>query len=167
MRAPPGVLTSMFLQATFFTTAGNRSEAFFPRAIIWWWGQGGERREAATLVRLRPTGGRGELPLAPACPVPAHRHNPLHGLQLEGVLVGIQHLLQVVMPGGSRRGHGGHKGGVGCPSGGSSRKQGHGQGRLGQTPTQRRQGGTDQGLGTEKHVGQPMLWVDLCPPQKI
>lgn len=30
-----GVLTSMFLQATFFTTAGNRSEAFFPRAIIW------------------------------------------------------------------------------------------------------------------------------------
>lgn len=27
--------TSMFLQATFFTTAGNRSEAFFPRAIIW------------------------------------------------------------------------------------------------------------------------------------
>lgn len=28
-------LTSMFLQATFFTTAGKRSEAFFPLAIIW------------------------------------------------------------------------------------------------------------------------------------
>lgn len=26
--------TSMFLQATFFTTAGKRSDAFLPRAII-------------------------------------------------------------------------------------------------------------------------------------
>lgn len=26
--------TSIFLQATFFTTAGKRSDAFFPRAII-------------------------------------------------------------------------------------------------------------------------------------
>lgn len=34
-RDPHGCnLTSMFLQATFFTTAGKRSEAFFPRAII-------------------------------------------------------------------------------------------------------------------------------------
>lgn len=45
-----GVLTSMFLQATFFTTAGNRSEAFFPRAIIWVVrsGQGRRRREGAS-----------------------------------------------------------------------------------------------------------------------
>lgn len=27
--------TSIFLLATFFTTAGNRSDAFFPFAIIW------------------------------------------------------------------------------------------------------------------------------------
>lgn len=31
---PKIFLTSMFLQATFFTTAGKRSEAFLPRAII-------------------------------------------------------------------------------------------------------------------------------------
>jgi hypothetical protein len=31
---------------------------------------------------------------------PSYCHNPLHGLQLEGVLVGVQHLFQVIMPGG-------------------------------------------------------------------
>lgn len=49
------VLTSMFLQATFFTTAGNRSEAFFPRAIIWVLGQMGKGgRGGSTLMTTRP-----------------------------------------------------------------------------------------------------------------
>lgn len=50
------VLTSMFLQATFFTTAGNRSEAFFPRAIIWVLGQIGKGGGGGgnTSIRARP-----------------------------------------------------------------------------------------------------------------
>lgn len=27
-----------------------------------------------------------------------HRHNPLHGLQLERILVAVEHLLEVIMP---------------------------------------------------------------------
>lgn len=45
----------MFLQATFFTTAGNRSEAFFPRAIIWVLGQTGKGEGGgSTLIKSRP-----------------------------------------------------------------------------------------------------------------
>lgn len=125
MRRPRrAALTSMFLQATFFTTAGNRSEAFFPRAIIWAEGQGRGRkgRERASTQQRRSTGDQDSLTLGPpppgegpSPPAPAHRHDPLHGLQLEGVFVGVQHLLQVVMPGGGTRGQLRARGGVGLP----------------------------------------------------
>lgn len=35
--------------------------------------------------------------------LPSYRHNPLHGLQLEGIFIGVQHLFQVIMPGGRQR----------------------------------------------------------------
>lgn len=35
--------------------------------------------------------------------VVTHSHDPLHGLQLQGVLVAVQHLLQVVMSAGRRQ----------------------------------------------------------------
>lgn len=100
----------MFLQATFLTTAGNRSEAFFPRAIIWVVGSRSEekeKREGQHLIGGGAQGAKESCSLSPGpfpkevpfLPLPApHRHYPLHGLQLEGILVGVQHLLQVVMP---------------------------------------------------------------------
>lgn len=92
----------MFLQATFFTTAGNRSEAFFPRAIIWI-EQGRRGRNHGT--DEKETTDAKVSPSMDFRSLPAHRHNPLHGLQLEGILVGVQHLLQVIMPGEMHRGH--------------------------------------------------------------
>lgn len=71
MRRPRrAALTSMFLQATFFTTAGNRSEAFFPRAIIWAEGQGRGRkgRERASTQQRRSTGDQDSLTLGPPPP---------------------------------------------------------------------------------------------------
>lgn len=60
-------LTSMFLQATFFTTAGNRSEAFFPRAIIWVLGQieKGGGGGGSTGIKARPHTHPGSLFLDP------------------------------------------------------------------------------------------------------
>lgn len=46
---PKKLPTSIFLQATFFTTAGKRSDAFFPRAIIC--GEGRGEREGTAWMQ--------------------------------------------------------------------------------------------------------------------
>lgn len=89
---------------------------------------------------------------------PSYRHNPLHGLQLEGIFIGVQHLFQVIMPGGrQRKSDEGWRWGMDHQAG------------LRPSPVQR-----DQSQGCrwrvvtyrlgfqEKHVRQPLLWVGLC-----
>lgn len=53
----------MFLQATFFTTAGNRSEAFFPRAIICVLGSKRKIKGegGGALIRVKPDAYSGSL----------------------------------------------------------------------------------------------------------
>ena len=84
----------------------------FPGQSSRWWGQGRgrtRREDASTHWGLGPQAakeGSWILKLLPqGIPFdPPHRHNSLHGLQLEGILVGVQHRLQVIVPGGDTKG---------------------------------------------------------------
>lgn len=37
------------------------------------------------------------------CAGGAHRNDPLHGVQFEGVLIALQHLFKVIIPGGEEK----------------------------------------------------------------
>lgn len=91
-------LTSMFLLATFFTTAGNSSDEFFPMAMSW--AQNKQQNSSIhwpshyfhLLLQLR---GKLKESHFPWC---THPDDPFHGLQFERLLVALQHLLKVLIP---------------------------------------------------------------------
>ena len=87
----------MFLFATFFTTAGNNSDAFFPLAMSWM----KTENVSVSPISFCPT-------MTPQFVVSnysttckntfVHPYDPLHGLQLERLLVALQHLLKLIVP---------------------------------------------------------------------
>lgn len=91
-------LTSMFLLATFFTTAGNSSDEFFPMAMSW--AQNKQQNSSIhwpshyfhLLLQLREKLKESHFPWC------THPDDPFHGLQFERLLVALQHLLKVLIP---------------------------------------------------------------------
>lgn len=90
---------------------------------------------------------------------PSYRHNPLHGLQLEGIFIGVQHLFEVIMPSGRSEGQI-RNGGEGHESPVSRQDSGQVQSKEG--PESGDTGGewkwVSSRLGVqERLVGQPLL----------